>query len=61
LEHHEIPEDEYIPVPREGRQTSPAYRFFTTDFFTVQVNVDPSGGPHRPQPDRHWLAAVRYH
>jgi hypothetical protein len=43
LEHHEIPEDEYIPVPREGRQTSPAYRFFTTDFFTVQVNVDPSG------------------
>jgi hypothetical protein len=43
LEHREIPEDEYIPVPREGRQTSPAYRFFTSDFFTVQVNVDQSG------------------
>jgi hypothetical protein len=35
----EIPDDPYLPVPREGRATSPAYRFSSSNFFTTQVNV----------------------
>ena len=35
----EIQDDPYVPVPREGRATSPAYRFSSTDFFATQVNV----------------------
>ncbi len=35
----EIPDDPYIPVAREGRETSPAYSISTTDFFATQVNV----------------------
>lgn len=39
----EFLDDEYVPVRREGKQTSTPYRFSTTDFFTVQVNVDQFG------------------
>jgi len=39
----ELPDDEYIPVPREEQQTTPAYRFSTAEFFMVQVNVDQFG------------------
>jgi len=38
----EVPDDEYIPVPRQGMQVSPAYRISTPGFFAVQVNVDDS-------------------
>jgi len=41
--HSEFPDDAYIPVPREGRQSSPAYQFSTPGIFTVQVNVNESG------------------
>jgi len=39
----EIPEDDYILMPREGQPTSPAYRFSTPRATTVQVNVDDEG------------------
>jgi len=39
----EIPDDQYVPVQKEKQQRSPAYRFSTDDFFTVQVNVDQFG------------------
>jgi hypothetical protein len=39
----ELPDDPYIPVPLESRQTSPAYRYSSSGIFTVQVNVDSSG------------------
>ncbi len=42
-ERREIPDDEYIFIPHEGRQTAPAYRFFKSGFFTVQVNINSSG------------------
>jgi len=35
--------DEYIPSPREDHPTSPAYKFSTPGFFTVQVNVNEEG------------------
>jgi len=35
----EMPDDPYMLVPREGRETSPAYRFSGSGFFTTQVNV----------------------
>lgn len=35
----EFPDDPYVPVPREGRATSPAYHFSSADFFATQVNV----------------------
>ena len=39
----ELPDDEYIPVPRELQQRSTAYRYSSSEFFAVQVNVDESG------------------
>ncbi len=39
---HEFPTDPYVPVERDKRQTSPAYRFSSNGFFAVQVNVDDS-------------------
>ncbi len=39
----ELPDDEYVSVQREFQQRSPAYRFSSTEFFTIQVNVDESG------------------
>ena len=41
--HVELPDDVYIPVPRRGRDTSPAYRFSRPGIFTVQVNVTDNG------------------
>jgi len=41
--HHEVPDDEFIPVSRDGMPTSPAYRVSTPTFFSVQVNVDSLG------------------
>ncbi len=43
IDRPEFPDDEYVPVQREEQQTSPAYRFSTSDFFMVQVNVDQLG------------------
>lgn len=40
--HHEVPDDEFIPVPRDGMPVSPAYHISTPSFFSVQVNVDDS-------------------
>jgi hypothetical protein len=40
--HHEVPDDEFIPISRDGMPTSPAYRIETSGFFSVQVNVDDS-------------------
>lgn len=39
----EIPDDQYVPVQKEEQQRSPAYRFKSSDFFAVQVNVDQFG------------------
>ncbi len=39
----EIPEGEYVPMPLEDRQTSPAYQSVSPRFFTTQVNVDVVG------------------
>lgn len=41
--HHEVPDDEYIPVSRQSMETSPAYKIFDSEFFTTQVNVDENG------------------
>ena len=41
--HHEVPDDEYIHVSRQSMETTPAYRIFETEFFTVQVNIDEDG------------------
>lgn len=40
---HEFADDAYIPVYKEGRQTSPSYRYSSGNFTTVQVNVDENG------------------
>ena len=39
----ELPDDEYVPEPQEGRPTSPAYRFRSSRITTVQVNVNDQG------------------
>ena len=39
----EFQEGDYVPSPRKDHATSPAYRYFSTNFFTVQVNVDDFG------------------
>ena len=41
--HHEIKEDDYIPVPRESQERSPAYNYLMSNISTVQVNVDNNG------------------
>jgi len=41
--HHEVQDDAYIPSSRNSMETSPAYRFFSTEYFTVQVNIDENG------------------
>jgi hypothetical protein len=43
LDRLELPEDEYIFVPREEQQTSAAYRSYRRGFFITQVNVNSSG------------------
>lgn len=42
-EYAEYPEDEYLPMLRENRTTSPAYRISGPSFTSVQVNVDEAG------------------
>ncbi len=39
----EIPDDEYVPSPRETHATSPAYSYRSLEIITVQVNVDEDG------------------
>jgi hypothetical protein len=42
-EHHEIKDDDYIPVSRQNQERSPAYNYSMNNIFTVQVNVDENG------------------
>jgi len=39
----EVPNDPYVPAPREGQRKSPATSFSSGTFFAVQVNVDALG------------------
>lgn len=39
----EIPDDPYLHSPRDAHPTSPAYRYFSREITTVQVNVDENG------------------
>jgi hypothetical protein len=39
----EYPDDAYVPIPREGRARTPAYRSSVGGFLVVQVNVDELG------------------
>lgn len=39
----ELKDDDYVEVAREGRPTSPAYRYFGPNFSVVQVNVNEAG------------------
>jgi len=41
--HHEVPNDSYTVVSRELMEKSPAYRFSSSNFFTIQVNIDEDG------------------
>lgn len=41
--HHEVMDDEFIPVNRENQPRSAAYRYFSQSISTVQVNVDEYG------------------
>jgi Secretion system C-terminal sorting domain len=41
--HHEVKEDNYIPVSRDNQGRSSAYNYSMSDIFTVQVNVDSNG------------------
>ena len=41
--HHEVIDDEYVPVSRDDMGRSPAYRYTTAEITTVQVNVDANG------------------
>ncbi|HEY6907158.1 MAG TPA: hypothetical protein VI230_06785, partial [Ignavibacteriaceae bacterium] len=41
--HHEVKDDDYVPVSRSEQGRSPAYRFVNTNIFTTQVNVDENG------------------
>ncbi len=40
---NEVPQDAYLPVSTENRQTSPAYQFNGNHFFITQVNVAGNG------------------
>ncbi|NQU34588.1 MAG: T9SS type A sorting domain-containing protein [Bacteroidetes bacterium] len=41
--HHEVPDDPYKPRLEQDIETSPAYRFRGSNYFTVQVNVNDDG------------------
>ncbi|MHA2100629.1 MAG: sialidase family protein, partial [Candidatus Kariarchaeaceae archaeon] len=41
--HHEIKDDDYVPVLRDNQGRSPAYNYSMSNIFTVQVNVDGNG------------------
>ena len=42
-EHHEVKDDNYIPVSRSSQGRSPAYSYSMSNIFTTQVNVDANG------------------
>ncbi|MCK9422760.1 MAG: hypothetical protein M0Q38_09185 [Bacteroidales bacterium] len=42
LLHQEVPHDAYLPPPA-NQMTSPGYQYRSSEFFTVQVNVDSNG------------------
>jgi len=39
----EVPDDDYIQVPKESRLTSPAFKISNFNFFSTQVNVNANG------------------
>jgi len=41
--HHEIKDNDYVPILRKNQGRSPAYKFSMTNISTVQVNVDENG------------------
>jgi len=41
--HHEVIDDKYVPVSKENRKTSPAYKFESIEIYTTQVNIDSNG------------------
>ncbi len=41
--HHEVMDDEYVPVSRDDMGRSPAYHYSMSSITTVQVNVDANG------------------
>ncbi|MFK5855602.1 MAG: T9SS type A sorting domain-containing protein [Bacteroidota bacterium] len=41
--HNETPDDEYLPMLPKEKKTSPAYRSRSSNFFTIQVNIDENG------------------
>lgn len=41
--HHEMPDGEYLPAEPGPRMTSQSYRYISTHFSIVQVNVDENG------------------
>ncbi len=41
--HHEIKDDDYVPILRKNQEKSPAYKYSMSSISTVQVNVDESG------------------
>lgn len=41
--HHEIKDDDYVPVLRQDQNRSPAYNYSMNSIITVQVNVDENG------------------
>jgi len=41
--HHEVKDNDYIPVSRESQGRSPAYNYSMSNIITVQVNVDANG------------------
>ena len=42
-QHHEVKDDNYVPVTRESQGRSPAYTILADNIFTTQVNVDVNG------------------
>ena len=41
--HHEVKDDDYIPIDRESQGRSPAYNYSMSNITTHQVNVDGNG------------------
>jgi len=41
--HHEVKDDDYIPVTRDEQGRSPAYNYIMSNITTIQVNVDGNG------------------
>jgi len=41
--HHEVKDDDYVPVDRESQGRSPAYNYTMSNIITIQVNVDANG------------------